>query len=1094
MPMLTVILILAAIYGLLTHVALPNVEKKWRESSRFATVSRAGTVAAIKTAQAFAKLALMVLVGALLILGFLSLVAPLASASVLLLLHAKLGGLAAAVRDGKAFIGDATLVIALAGIAFLAWRIRTRGLRSLLVEERDRQLVELHTKRATGQLEELAPTPDMEQLLKRFAELDFVAHNNPTAEGYTPERVQAAIAAEQAGVAAKYVDMDIERRVDLTAIPLAEPQPRGWLGKLRLMLFSRGTAEGMGWLSKNLGRAATAITCLLMIGVSAPALAKYGIQPTIARITDLQVSRNEKDALDSLRGIAREASQAEGTAAETPEERQAYDLAAQHFVNAIARSQAWVDSSARLLPDRAELASVNHATDIVEEAAVRQKILEVYAEQLRARFPADAARPIVSNLGGVPEGSRRRYADVLGDGRPAAARPAYAEALGHPRKWIAAEAKRTPSFKGWLINAAAAFREPATTWDVTSSVLGEALSPAMAEALPDPKGANLFSKQGPGGVRSGLSSAAQRLIRLSMNDFLKAHANGASYSAAIGRVEAGAGARWPFRHDEAVLIRDMAERVAADREKIRLAMNESAPGLVVNPSAGERKAARDAAQAIVQRASKQEMPDIIRRVEGTLGDFEYHFPAQAETAAQAIKDSRLAELAENASLDFPPLDLENRRSNARASRSFRAMRISFRAGGVVIGTDPSRVEPLDFERLEWAREGSKLRLAIIDGASNRIDLGAFGGSVIQQALAYVADGRSMTVTMTDSPLTPKLLRVHLHPAIVDTRLGCQLIELDRFTDAATGGGTWAERDNLEGAVQAQLDTYLDVAENGQGARLRRIAARGINPLSFVQLAFANLKDVNDVNQSVFAAYPDRFDIGLAGKIKQCAAQPASFGTCVRGYSYNSLSYRQPRESQVWSGVRERDFALRQKSFSSTMSAAGAHPPLRFMLQVAFKDDKSEQSMCESGDCSPVVDHAWEFPMIRDELDRRVHRYAAGNARESAILAEASEFTVLQRLFRAALAGRLGPRFERAGLVGLMRDAAASEPIGYWPTPQWHSARIVAERVVAQVRRDPEGYVPATFDTLAEAQASVSYLDALLRPEARTRFADDAKCR
>lgn len=1095
MPMLPVMLLLAAIYALLTYVALPRIEKKWRASSNYASVGRAGTVAAITTAQSFVKLALIVFVAAFVVLGLLSLIAPLAGASALTAVHMRLGGLVEAVRDGKALMGNALLVLALAGLAFLSWRIHRRGLRAILEEERNRQLTELYAKRDAGELEAQDPTAEMEVVLKRYAELDFIANNNPTVEGLTPDQVQEAIAAQMHALAFKFQEMDIERRIDLTAMPLTEARPDGWWARLRLMLFSRGTSEGLGWMSKNLGRAATVLTCLLMIGVSAPALARYGIQPTLARLADLQVSRNEKAALDSLRQIARQADEQANASPATPAEQQAYHAAAQHFVNAVARSQAWTQATARLLPDRAELVPVSHATDIVEEASVRQKILEVYSDQLRARFPADSVHPIVSDLGGVTDAERRRYVDRLGDSRPAAARREYAQAVDRTEKWVAAQAKASPSFKSWLMDGVAKFHQPATAWDVTSKLLGEGLSRSIAEALPEPTGSDPFARQARGTVRSGLSSAGQRLVQQSFNDFLKAHAGKTSYGAAIGRVEQGLAANWPFRHDEAVLIRNMADRIQADRQKIRLAMNDSAPGLTVKASAGERKAAQDAVVAIRQHAAASELPGIVSRVEGTLGDFEYHFPAAARSATQAANTAGLAELAQVAGMAGDAASGGggggSPAGNVRGSRNFRMMRASFRAGGVVIGADPALSERLDFQRFEWRPERGRLRLTMVDGAGRRIELGDFGGAMIQQALAYAADGRQMTVTMTESPLTPGMLRVHLHPALLDTRFGCRIIELDRFTDEAAATGKTPQRVRWEPAVKDQLTLYAIAAE-GKLAEAAEQSGQG-TIAAMASKAFTVLDDVNDPRKSVFAASPTRFDPGLARRLKQCSARPGSFADCVGDYSVNSVSYRMPSGWEVWSGVRERDFELRRSSFAGLANPAASPPPLRFMLQVAFRQDESD---CVGGPCEAEQTESsdsWEFPVIAEEIDRQVLGHVKTQAANAAIFAEAAEFTVLQRLFRAALRGQLGTRFERAGLVAMMRDAATTEPIGFLPTAQWHVPRSVAEANAAKLRDMPEASLARFYRTTAEARASRAYIDALLAPGSGARFAD-ANCR
>jgi hypothetical protein len=654
------------------------------------------------------------------------------------------------------------------------------------------------------------------------------------------------------------------------------------------------------------------------------------------------------------------------------------------------------------------------------------------------------------------------------------------------------------------MDGVAKFRQPATAWDMASNLLGEGLSRSFAQALPDPAGASSFSRQAANAGRAGLSAASQRLLRLSLNDFLKTQTRNVPYASAIGRVQSGAVTGLPFRHDEAVAIRNMADRIAADRQKIRVAMNDNAPGLVMKASRTEQIAAHNAVQILRQRASAEQMPGIARRVEGSLGDFEYHFPAQARSAAQAAQAGGLTELAQATATGVEmAANGPSPRTSGRSSRSFRMMRASFRAGGVVIGADPVALDRLDYEMLEWQREGSRLRLAIIDGAGTRIELGSYGGAMIQQALAYAADGRPMTVTMTDSPLTMGLLptdeglrpsmilKVHLHPALVNTELGCRLIELDRFTDEATG--RWEERAKWQQAVKLQLMFYRAAAYNELDGFMQSFVKSGMNASSFVTTAFAPLNNVDDPRQSIFAAHPRRFDPGLSRMLKKCSADPASFVTCASNFPYDPMNYPVPEAWEVWSGVRERDFELRRTSFPAIVDPAGSPHPLRFMLQVAFNDSAPADENCAPGQCASDAESPWEFPMIAGELDRRVRDNVKASASDSAILAEAAEFTVLQRLFRAALKGELGPRFERAGLIKLMKDAAAAEPITYSPTPQWSQGRLGAELMALAAERAPER-VADYYDTPAEAEAARAYLAALLAPGAGAKFADEARCR
>ena len=60
-------------------------------------------------------------------------------------------------------------------------------------------------------------------------------------------------------------------------------------------------------------------------------------------------------------------------------------------------------------------------------------------------------------------------------------------------------------------------------------------------------------------------------------------------------------------------------------------------------------------------------------------------------------------------------------------------------------------------------------------------LGPYDPEIVHFALVYAADGRPITVTMVEAnPLLD--LKILLHPALVDTKLGCRSISLDMFAD------------------------------------------------------------------------------------------------------------------------------------------------------------------------------------------------------------------------------------------------------------------------------------------------------------------------
>ena len=122
------------------------------------------------------------------------------------------------------------------------------------------------------------------------------------------------------------------------------------------------------------------------------------------------------------------------------------------------------------------------------------------------------------------------------------------------------------------------------------------------------------------------------------------------------------------------------------------------------------------------------------------------------------------------------------------ARSYSALRSSRFVGGVLVGRPP-KIDPssdtLDLRGFTFSCSSDpdpvlKFHLKHNNGVD--VVLGPFNPAIVHLALAYAADGRPTTVTMFKAdPLYD--LKILLHPALVDTGLGCSAILLDQFADA-----------------------------------------------------------------------------------------------------------------------------------------------------------------------------------------------------------------------------------------------------------------------------------------------------------------------
>lgn len=144
-------------------------------------------------------------------------------------------------------------------------------------------------------------------------------------------------------------------------------------------------------------------------------------------------------------------------------------------------------------------------------------------------------------------------------------------------------------------------------------------------------------------------------------------------------------------------------------------------------------------------------------------------------------------------LNAPQLSEADRDSVSRA-RSYLRLRGFARVGGVLIGRPPRELPgtpALNLTDFRYTIDPSpapalRMRFARNDGTA--FELGPYDPAIAHFALAYAADGRPTTVTILPaSPLHDQ--KILLHPALVETGMGCRTIRLDQFVDEFTGNNS-----------------------------------------------------------------------------------------------------------------------------------------------------------------------------------------------------------------------------------------------------------------------------------------------------------------
>lgn len=419
-------------------------------------------------------------------------------------------------------------------------------------------------------------------------------------------------------------------------------------------------------------------------------------------------------------------------------------------------------------------------------------------------------------------------------------------------------------------------------------------------------------------------------------------------------------------------------------------------------------------------------------------------------------------------------------SFARA-RSFTMLRGFSRVGGVLIGREPETAGKLLLTSFGWELgEGNQIHLVVQDERGQTFRSAPHRATLVYQALVYAADQRPTAVTMAKAdPLME--LKILLHPALIDTALGGNVVELDRFVDKYTGSrqGDGFRRE-AEERVQTEHNLYLfswairiemlksPITEEIKGLKARfGVAERYREQIDEKSLGLVLGSGLADPKRSPLAVKNEFYDAGLVSVMKQAATNSDTldkFAANLRMLLMTQASHVRelfddsspasrhasqedetliqnwlalPPNFEIWSGVREMEF---NPDFDAVFVRDGAKVPasLDFMLQVAFTSDPQFGSarVTRDEDVGTYSDtKPWEFPEIRQRIRDTVHQSL--DPEDRIVLTNSSEFTILQRFFRLAFLGRFGDDFPVAKLDQLATDLERSVKPAEWTTPRWN---------------------------------------------------------
>ena len=301
-------------------------------------------------------------------------------------------------------------------------------------------------------------------------------------------------------------------------------------------------------------------------------------------------------------------------------------------------------------------------------------------------------------------------------------------------------------------------------------------------------------------------------------------------------------------------------------------------------------------------------------------------------------------------------------------------------------------------------------------------LGPFAPDTVYRAILYAADGRPMSVTILSSDAFAR--KVLLHPALEDSRLGCEMIQLDRFTFSYIDADTRGAVNKAIARAQVQNDLYTMSVITGRRATWSPPAPRRCTMERFTRFGAS----VGGGNRESLRCLPtprhlrSRASTASTGlplsALSRGRAGAGSHGVerfqnCMQAQAVEwgggeVKNWKLAPELTIVSGVRDEPFRMDPDlSFTKAPTGRGDTWPLEFLVQDTAAGERATP---------------WSFPEVAPRLRPAVSRLMFENQDARSIVAGVREFALLQRIFRLGFAGKLGDDFPLAEIAALAAAA------------------------------------------------------------------------
>lgn len=907
-----------------------------------------------------------------------------------------------------------------------------------------------------GKLANLENTPEMDEVDQQLAKareewnrfrsmpIDMDVPGNMAMHNEFSDRLTKLISSLEARrkeLVAKRKEPEINSRVMAEMEKGAkEKKPAGSSWKERLLIFftSQGLVKTIYNTSKSLGTVGLAMVFLSFLVASKSAISSDALK-VAQEIASLELAAKQKELDDNWRkGLDQDIPQEDEEVADdaadwTDEDEEALDYIAQEFEEAIADQFA------------VEVGPVDPITAFRFRAnAIKEHVIRTFAYhngQLRAGFEVAEQGARMPN-GSADQAFSKKYSKTYSEkvnkkGPSTLHGKEFREKL---EKKVKSNKSVLQKFRSSYRAAMKSFTTPATPKDVLGMIFSQSIDGMMEGIIPE---GDIESKIAKDFLNKTGEKAYKAWVEVKMSQFTDDLIH-RSYGEAVENV---AKATKPAEKFVAYAMQDMefppVEKIADDLFRYPPAVDHQplTPTQVNNTKTAIKNLANSVPEA---------KPSVFAEA---LTDFKYYFPGQPgmdleSAAAELLTPPR-------GGPDKPrPVAPGTSTPNVRA-RNFTALKGFRRIGGVLIGQEPSNSGQtgVNFNDISWTDLGNQMEIFLHRADGQVISAGIYDKDIVHQALVYVADGRLITVTMVTGKPLP-FLKILPHPALTDTDLGCKAIGLDRLVDKYAGPDNDPIIEKALSSFQYQnlLYTYacLKAAAN-KSVNNQYLLAGYITEMEIkIQAAWGKIytsldggEVLYDRAQSHLFSKPEYYDNQIVQVIrlslKGSGGDLESFlNSMENARADGDLESLLKVESEQWSGVRELPYKIDPGlSFLKPRPSDNADLyPLSFIRQIVFNPTNfsEDDSYTEQIDEEP-----WEFPTlkIKGAIENMVWEGVQSNAADMLVLERMKSFTLMQRVFRAAMNGDFGLEFPVEKLAALATATRAY--VQNVPTPTWNSS-------------------------------------------------------